>query len=259
VSFNTGQILIGLASGVRELGDEYRPAMRSAADWLVRSQDPDGCWRNHASPFAGPGDKAYDTHVAWGLFEAARVDGNSRYADAAVANVRWALQHQHENGWFDNCCLDTPSRPLTHTLGYVLRGVVEAYRFTEAPDLLQACLKTADGLLAAIRLEDGFLPGRVFPDWRGAVDWACLTGTVQIAGCWLLLYGTTGDGRYRDAALVANRYVRRTMSVDGRPEIRGAVKGAFPVSGNYGRYEYLNWAAKFFIDSHLLELSPNMP
>ena len=41
VTFNTGQILIGLANGVQELGDEYRPSMRRAADWLVNTQDVD--------------------------------------------------------------------------------------------------------------------------------------------------------------------------------------------------------------------------
>ena len=44
VTFNTGQILLGLTSGVQEFG-EYREAMRRAADWLVKTQDPDGCWR----------------------------------------------------------------------------------------------------------------------------------------------------------------------------------------------------------------------
>src|SRR5205807_3734044 len=66
VSFNTGQVLLGLAAGVREFGDEkYHKAMCRAADWLVETQDPDGCWRKYPSPFAGPGDKAYDTHAAW--------------------------------------------------------------------------------------------------------------------------------------------------------------------------------------------------
>jgi hypothetical protein len=41
--------------------------------------------------------------------------------------------------------------------------------------------------------------------------------------------------------------------VHGEADIRGGVKGSFPVSGDYNPYEYLNWAAKFFIDSHLLE------
>jgi hypothetical protein len=115
-----------------------------------------------------------------------------------------------------------------------------------------AALKTADGLLSALR-DDGFLPGRLRPDWSGAVRWACLTGSVQIAYCWLQLYRWTGNACYRDAAFAANRYVRRTVKVEGPPEIRGGVKGAFPVSGDYGKYEYLNWAGKFCIDSNLLE------
>ena len=58
VTFNTGQILMGLSAGVRQLGDEYRCPMRSAANWLVTTQDPDGCWRKHQTPFARPWLKA---------------------------------------------------------------------------------------------------------------------------------------------------------------------------------------------------------
>jgi hypothetical protein len=43
------------------------------------------------------------------------------------------------------------------------------------------------------------------------------------------------------------------MKVDGPLDTRGAIKGSFPVSGEYGQYEYLNWACKFFIDSNMLE------
>jgi hypothetical protein len=251
-TFNTGQILIGLAGGVQEFGEEYRKAMCLAADWLVKTQDPDGCWRKYPTPFAEPGEKAYETHVAWGLLEAARIEPDKPYADAALANVRWALRSQRDNGWFDKCCLTDPTRPLTHTLGYVLRGILEAYRFTNDKILLEACCKTADGLLTALR-EDGFLPGRLYPDWQGAVPWACLTGTVQIAYCWLMLYQYTGNTGYRDAGYTANRYVRRTMKVQGPDETRGAIKGSFPVYGEYGTYEYLNWACKFFIDANILE------
>lgn len=254
VTFNTGQILLGLAAGVREFGDQYREPMIRAADWLVDTQDPDGCWRRHPSPFAEVGEKTYDTHVAWGLLEAARLEPTRRYAEAALANVRWALSFQRDNGWFDRCCLTDPSIPYTHTLGYALRGVLEAYRFTRELRLLKACRKTADGLLSAIR-EDGFLPGRLRADWSPAVRWACLTGTAQIAVCWLMLYRYTGHCRYREAACLANRYVRRTMDVEGPPEIRGGVKGSFPVSGAYGPYQYLNWAAKFVVDANMLERS----
>ncbi|MCC6417034.1 MAG: hypothetical protein IT429_02160 [Gemmataceae bacterium] len=252
VTFNTGQILLGLAAGVAEFGTAYRDPLRRAADWLVRTQDPDGCWRRYPTPFAERGEKTYETHVAWGLLEAARVDSPA-YADAALANSRWALTKQRPNGWFADCCLDDNARPLTHTLGYVLRGVVEAYRFSENPEFLRAARATADGLLGALR-PDGFLPGRLDERWRAAARWVCLTGSVQVAHCWLTLYRSTGNVRYRDAACAANRYVRRTVRVEGSPETRGAVKGSFPVDGAYGTYEYLNWACKFFIDAQLLEL-----
>ncbi len=253
VTFNTGQILIGLAAGAAEFGDVYRSAMERAADSLVKTQDPDGCWRSQPTPFAKPGEKAYETHVAWGLIEAQRVSTGKGYALAALANMRWALTHQKPNGWFDKCCLVDPTQPLTHTLGYVLRGLVEGYLFSQEQFLLDASLKTADGLLQAIRLQDGYLPGRLTRDWQAAVPWSCLTGAVQIAHCWLLLYNITGNRQYREAAYAANRYVRRTVRVDGPEETRGAVKGSFPVDGAYGRFEYLNWACKFFIDANMLE------
>jgi len=254
VTFNTGQILIGLAHGVREFGKKYRPAMVRAADWLVATQDPGGAWRKHPSPFAMAGDRAYDTHVAWGLLEAAQTERDERYANAATTNVRWALAHQAPNGWFSRCCLTDPKQPLTHTIGYTLRGVLEVYRYSKDPALLIACRKTADGLLTAL-LPDGFLPGRLNRDWRGTVGWACLTGTSQIVLCWLILYQLTGNVAYRDAAFAANCYVRRTVRVVGQLETRGAVKGSFPVSGDYAPYEFVNWACKFSVDANLMELA----
>jgi hypothetical protein len=252
VTFNTGQILIGLAAGVGEFGDPYREPMRRAADWLAHTQDADGCWRRHPTPFAQPGEKTYETHVAWGLLEAARVEPRPDWTAAALRNVRWALGHQRDNGWFDRCCLEDERAPLTHTLGYALRGVLEAFRYTQDATLLRAGRRTADGLLTALH-RDGFLPGRLGPDWRGRVRWACLTGTAQLAYCWLMLYQDTGADPYREAAFAANRYLRRTLAVDGLPGVRGGVRGSFPIDGDYGPYQYLNWACKFFIDSQLLE------
>lgn len=251
--FNTGQILLGLAAGARAFGDErYHAAMRRAADWLLDAQDPDGCWRKFPSPFTVPGERTYDTHVAWGLLEAARAAAERRYADAALANVRWALSHQQANGWFAQCCLTDPDQPLIHTIGYALRGVLEAYGYTDDRAFLEAGRRTADALLA-VQGDDGALPGRLNARWQGTVPWACLTGIVQIAACWFLLDRWTGDSRYRQAGRAANRYVRRTVRLDGPPETRGGVKGSFPVDGDYGRYQYLNWACKFFIDANLME------
>ena len=253
VTFNTGQILLGLASGREEFGDAYYEPMCRAAQWLVDTQNSDGCWRNHATPFAAPGEKSYETHVAWGLFEAARQAPDQGFDAAAMSNIRWALKHQRDNGWFENCCLGDPERPLTHTLGYVLRGLLEAYRYSNDKDIFERAVLTADGLLTAIRPTNGFLAGRLDSAWKPTVRWVCLTGSAQIAHCWLMLYQYTGDDKYLRAASAANQYVRRAIKVNGPDETRGGVKGAFPVYGDYGKYEYLNWACKFAIDANLLE------
>ena len=256
VTFNTGQILIGLASGARHFGGTYERAMHRAATWLVETQDADGCWRRHPSPFTSAGVKSYETHVAWGLFEAARASGEPAYGDAGVANVRWALTRQRQNGWFEDCCLTEPSAPLTHTLGYVLRGLLEAHAWRADEAFLTAARRTADGLLGALE-PDGRLPGRLDADWRPAVEWVCLTGSAQIAHCWFMLHRATGEERYRAAARAALGYVRRTMRVDGRDELRGGVKGSYPVSGAYCQYELLNWACKFTVDACMFELVPS--
>jgi hypothetical protein len=252
VTFNTGQILIGLAAGVREFGNKYAEPMHRAADWLATIQDADGCWRSHPTPFAAPGDKVYETHVAWGLLEAARVAPNPHWSDAALRNIHWALSHQHENGWFDHCCLEDPTAPLTHTLGYVLRGILEAYRFTNDGELLDAGRRAADGILSAFK-EDGFLPGRLDCNWQGTVSWACLTGTVQLAYCFLMLYEITNHSQYLSAAKAANAYVRCTVRTEGNLALRGGIQGSWPIDGGYCRLQYPNWAAKFFIDAQLYE------
>jgi hypothetical protein len=253
VTFNTGQILLGLAAGAQQYGDPgYLGAMLRAADWLRDTLDADGFWERHPTPFAEPGEKAYETHVSWGLFAAERLAPGRGYGEAGLRQLSWALTKQQPNGWFAANCLNEPERPLSHTIGYVLRGVLEGYQLSRVPELLAAAVRTGDALLGAIG-PDGFLPGRLDSAWRPAVDFACLTGSLQNAHCLFLLYQLTGEQGYFDAGRRLNRYVRRTIKVDGPPELRGGVKGAFPVDGAYGEYEFLNWAAKFCIDANLLE------
>jgi hypothetical protein len=253
VTFNTGQILLGLAAGVKHFG-AYEQSMHRAAIFLRDSLDDDGCWRRHPTPFAARGDKAYETHVAWALFEAERLAPGCGYADAAMRQVRWAMSRQQRNGWVADCCLNIPDNPLTHTLGYYLKGLVEAHRWGNDGAVLACATRTATGLLQAQRL-DGALPGRLTSDWRPAANWSCLTGNVQIADCWFYLGQLQHDERMLEAARRANRFVRRTIRIDGPDDIKGGVKGSFPVSGDYGAYEFLNWAAKFTIESNLTESS----
>lgn len=253
VTFNTGQVLIGLAAGAARFGEPYRQAMAAAADWLADSQDPDGCWRRFPTPFARLGEKTYETHVTWGLLEACRVERVAAWELAAERNLQWALTKQTSNGWFRDCCLNDPSAPLTHTLGYALRGLIEGYRYFGARDLLQAVersLTAIGGVIAA----DGFLAGRLRSDWSPAVRWACLTGHCQLAACFIDAFHFTGDHAYLSSGSRLLSFVRRTIAVEGQEPWVGGVRGSFPVDGRYGRFQFLNWAAKFFVDAQLKEM-----
>ena len=94
--------------------------------------------------------------------------------------------------------------------------------------------------------------------------YACLTGIVQMALCWLRLAHITSKPVYRAAAARAIDYVKRTQRLDHQdPAIRGAIAGSFPIWGRYSRFEYPNWAAKFFVDALIMsetnEVIPPVP
>jgi len=253
VAFNTGQILIGLAAGARAISGIYEEPLRRAARWLIQSQDRDGAWRRYASPFAIPGAKAYDTHAAWGLLEAAGALNEKPLEQAALANARWALGRRRANGWFDDCCLTDARRPLTHTIGYALRGLVEAYRVSKDPVFLDASVSTGRALAGALR-SDGCLPGRLDPNWRPASSWTCLTGNLQVALCWFSLYEWTKEPLFRASARAVNAHARKTLSDAGPGDTKGGICGSFPVDGGYNPYSVLSWAGKFFLDSQMAEL-----
>ncbi len=256
VTFDTGQILLGLAAAAKTFGETYLTAMEKTADWLTETLSPDGSWQV-ANPYLATQQTAprtFETHVAWGLLEAARLRRDKPWGEAALKNIRWAMNQQLSNGWFPVCCLDDADRPLTHTLAYALRGVIEGYRFSRDPAMLDSALRTARALAKAIR-NDGYLAGTYDCEWLPASTSSCLTGTVQCAICWLLLYKETKDPTFRNAALKANRYVRRTLNLGDPVETRGGVKGSFPAAGNYNPFLYLNWACKFMVDANTLELA----
>lgn len=102
----------------------------------------------------------------------------------------------------------------------------------------------------------GALAGRLDSAWQPTVDWNCLTGDAQTALVWLRLFAPTGEGKYLSAARRSNLFLRTTQDLSASdPGIRGGIKGSHPIWCEYGRLMYPNWAAKFFVDSLVLEQS----
>ncbi|HLQ86327.1 MAG TPA: hypothetical protein VK110_09270 [Salinisphaeraceae bacterium] len=253
--FNTGQVLFGWAAAWEETGAErFRQSLVQAADWLLSAQDNDGAWRNFASPYALDGVNTYNTRVAFGLARTAQALDDERYAQAAKTNVDWALTQVRANGWLDNNDLQDNHRPLTHTIAYAIRGILEVGMLTDTPRFVSMAEKMADSVASAQR-RDGALPGRLDMHWRAATRWSCLTGNAQMAIVWQRLAALDGKPKWRDHARRCMDFTRATQNLAASDiACRGGIAGSWPRSGEYMRWRYPNWAAKFFMDALMPEV-----
>lgn len=252
--FNTGQVLLGWAALYRHTRDpRYSSAGCRAGEWMLEMQEPNGHWVRGNSRFVNPVSTLYNVKAAWGLAEMGRAADEPRFVEGASRNATYTLSRQQKNGWFAECCLTDPANPLLHTIAYTMQGLLGIGKITGRSDLIDAAARCADGLLALMDPE-GFLPGRIDANWRGATAWCCLTGSAQTSIVWSELFELTGKTAYRDAARKINRYLMCRHDISSpSPSIRGGLAGSWPVWGDYGKFLVLNWATKFFIDALLLE------
>jgi hypothetical protein len=254
--FNTGMVLLGWSALQERSPDPaFLASLRRASEWLLGVQDPDGSWRKGNSQYANPNTTVYNVKAAWGLCEAGRVGQIPEAIAGAVRNAEFCLSRQLPNGWFRDCCLVDASQPLLHTVAYAMQGLVGIGVVAKRDEFVKGAARTADALLGLMDA-DGFIPGCIGEDFRGTVDWCCLTGSAQTAIVWGRLFQLTGRPEYRAAMQRANRYLMRHHDVDNAdPRLRGGVPGSWPVWGSYGRMKILNWATNFFVESLLLERS----
>lgn len=255
--FNTGQVILGWNRAFAETNnDRYIAAAVRAADWLTNVQLENGSWSMNSSETETT-VHAYDVRTAWSLLELGQLVNNSRYENAGRLNLEWTLAQQEPNGWFNQNAFFVSkgkwTRPLTHTIAYVMEGLLEASRLSGEIRLFEAARKTADQLMQ-IFIERGFLPGEFESNWSSPVTYRCLTGDAQVAGVWLRIFAQTGDWRYFRAANKLNGDIMRTQNLDtANLGIRGGVKGSQPIAGRYCPFTYINWGAKFYADSLMLE------
>ena len=252
--FNTGQVILGWLRAYDETGKiKYLDASERAARYLLETQMPDGSWLQGNSQFATPWSTTYNSRVGWALIlHGQHVDGE-RYIKAGRQCLAYTMEQQRPNGWFENNCLSDPSAPLTHTICYAMEGLLGGYDALGEQGYLESVMLPADHLLDRIPA-DGRLPGRFDREWNPKAMWSCLSGNAQLAGVLLRLSVITGLSKYRTGARKLLVLLKSTQNcVSDSPGLRGGVKGSCPFDGDYGRYEVLNWATKFFIDALLLD------
>lgn len=248
--FNTGQVIFGWLTAWEETGDgAFADAVRHAGRFLVAAQDADGHWRKGNSLYARADATLYNARAAWALAEAGVRLKERSFCAAAAKQLHAVVRLQHANGWFPHCALTDPDRPLLHTLAYTVRGLLEGGRVLEDALLLRRAALAAEALATCVRA-DGWMSGCFDQDWRPMASWSCLTGEAQMANNWLRLVEITGDQRWAEPVPRVLRFLKGTQNrASANPGLRGGIKGSAPVSGDYGRYEVLSWATKFFADA----------
>lgn len=248
--FNTGQVILGWLSAFQETGEvAFADAAVRAGRFLTSTLEPDGHWRKGNSQFARGDATLYNARTAWALAEAGRRLQVPAFTAAAARHLRAVAALQAPNGWLPACCLSDPDRPLLHTLAYAIRGLLEGGRVLEDDRLIRHAERAARALAAAVR-SDGRMAGRFYPDWSPAATWSCLTGQAQMANNWMRLFHINGDGTWLGPVPAVLAFLKSTQNrTSPNLGLRGGIKGSAPGSGEYGRYEVLNWATKFFTDA----------
>lgn len=252
--FNTGQVIFGWNSLYAKTGEQrFALASQRAVDWLVDAQEENGNWIRFNSIFARAGTTVYNVRAAWAVGQLGRLIGRDDYVEAAVKNACFAVRHQLGNGWFQNCCLTDPDKPLLHTTAYTMRGLLEIGALSDRQEFIDASARTARSVLGLMD-DEGYIPGRIDAAFNSAATYACMTGSAQSSIVWSRLYQLTGDTAFRDAVPKVNAYLIKRHDISSAdPSIRGGITGSWPVHGEYGRFKMLNWATKFFIDALLLQ------
>jgi hypothetical protein len=253
VIFNTGQIMHGMVAGYTQLNREecLQSAVR-AGHWLVQQQDDDGCWRRFEHNNV---PHVYNTRATWALLATGLLARDEALVASAKRNLDWALTQQTDSGWFASNAFIPKRSPFTHTIAYAIRGFLESGVLLDEERYLQAAEIAARAMIDVQR-QDGWLAGTYKDDWVADAGYCCLTGLAQMSLNWTRLAQITGDDSFRVYARAGLDYLKTTQNLSASDTaVRGGIAGSSPIWGDYSRFEYPNWAAKFFSDALIMDMT----
>lgn len=265
IVFNTGQVMLGWVALYKKTKiSKYLDAATKASEWLVGNMDDDGKWSKNTYNKI---PHAYNVRVTWALLEVAKLKNDSNFYNAAVKNIRWVLAQAKHNAWFDFMGFTLEEKPLTHTIAYTLRGLLECSALVDeelSKEIREKVVKAAEQIKNKYESVEsgennftrGFLPGTFNNDWDSQETYTCLTGNVQMAIIWMKLYKLFGNKSFLDVAFKNIEQVKSTQNLTSSNRgIRGGVAGSYPIWGKYTNFGYPNWAAKFLSDAIMVKKS----
>ncbi len=261
IVFNTGQVILGWTALYRATAEEkFLTAAVRAADWLLDVQDPDGKWTRHTYLDA---PRAYHTRVAWPLLKIHVETGEKSYRAAAERFLQWLKIQRLPAGGFAHMALEPGQVPITHTIAYTLRGLLECGLALGPPsqdELIDLVSSDVRQLITAqqaqLQAPPARLPAALDENWRGRARHSCLPGNAQLAILLLKLHALA-PAQTADLVHAAQTLIEQVKAgqflTDKKTSLFGGVAASAPIGGAYVPYALPNWGAKFLADALLLK------
>ena len=250
IVFNTGQVILGWTALYRHCGElRYLAAAKRAGNWLIANQDTDGKWSQNTYLNA---PRAYHSRVAWPLLEIYKITNDNRYKEAANKFLNWLLPQQTTNGFFPHMSLNPKELPITHTIAYTLRGLLECSKLLDhSPHEINIALdKAIDEILKNNPdiITNGNIAATLNNKWEPCSTYSCLTGNAQLAIVLLKSQRADRPDRLRSAHATIERLKSFQNIQSSNKGIYGGLPSSFPIWGKYIPFTLLNWSTKFLID-----------
>jgi hypothetical protein len=186
-----------------------------------------------------------------------------KYKRAAERQIQWAINHIKSKTWFDNMGFKPHEVPLTHTIAYTLRGLLESSIYLGQEDnvlVLDVIRRSCEALITRYLSRNDsshfskYLPARLNEEYSSSSLYSCLSGNLQFSIIMMKLYNTDNDIRFKQGAANLIQGAKLTQLLESRnPGIEGGIAGSYPIWGGYNPFAYQNWAVKFFADAIMLE------
>lgn len=266
IVFNTGQVILGWMALYRATAKEqFLAAATCAADWLVEVQDPDGKWSRHTYLDA---PRAYHARVAWPLLEVYAATDQARYQRAAIDFLHWIQAQRLPTGGFAHMALEPGQPPITHTIAYTLRGLLECgllldpdWRQTLGDIVAQNAFRLIQAQAAQLRAPPSRLPAALDDNWSTCATHSCLPGNAQLAIVLLKIHAQSNSDDLARAALALIEQVKACqVFASGNPDLLGGLPASLPIWGSYVPFALPNWGAKFLLDAlQLKAATPGLP
>lgn len=245
-TFNTGQIIFGLVRAYEETkGLKYWKAFERAVAWLVENMEPDGTWKKGA--YVSGFVPSYNTRVVWAMLFANRHLKQKLVQERAEMAFDFYSKKILPNGAVKDWSFAPGVPAFTHTIAYTLRG------FWECEALLgvnnSSSMANSFEVLAQIWHTNKRFAGSYDQNWNGNDSFICVTGNAQISILFSRLFQITQEEQWQ---ILAKEILTKIVDYQRNSVFRnlnGAIPGSVPFWGEYMRFKYPNWAAKFFLDA----------